>query len=240
MSEITKAQLGVIFDVDGVLLDSYQMHFQCWMSLAAEDGIVITESEFRSLFGRRGQEIARQVWGPELSEQHIVSIHRRKQALYRESLQRNLPAMDGAVQLIDKLVEAGWVLAVGSSAPYANVEMTLEGLGRKQAFSAIVTGSDVTQGKPDPRVFLLAAQRMSLEPSHCAVIEDAPAGIAAAVAGGMTAIALLGTARADRFPQAHLVVDSLHQLSSKRIARLIQAQHQSGISKSQSLQSISS
>jgi beta-phosphoglucomutase-like phosphatase (HAD superfamily) len=119
-------------------------------------------------------------------------------------------------------VEAGLVLAVGSSAPLANVEMTLEGLGRKQAFSAIVTGSDVTQGKPDPRVFLLAAQRMGIKPSHCAVIEDAPAGITAAVTGGMTAIALLGTATADRFPQAHLVIESLHQLSPKRIADLIE------------------
>ena len=225
MSYITEARLGVIFDVDGVLLDSYQMHFQCWMSLAAEDGIIITESEFRSLFGRRGREIAREVWGPEFPEQQVVSIHRRKQALYRESLQRNLPAMDGAVQLIDGLVEAGLVLAVGSSAPPANVEMTLEGLGRRQAFSAIVTGSDVTRGKPDPRVFLLAAQRMGIEPSHCAVIEDAPVGIAAAAAGGMTAIALLGTAPADRFTQAHLVVNSLHQLSPKLIADLIQSQH---------------
>ncbi len=222
MSHITEARLGVIFDVDGVLLDSYRMHFECWMSLAEEDGIVITESEFRSLFGRRGREIAREVWGPEFSEQQIVSIHRRKQALYRESLQRNLPAMDGAVQLIDGLVEAGLVLAVGSSAPPANVEMTLERLGRRQAFSAIVTGSDVTRGKPDPRVFLLAAQRMGLEPSHCAVIEDAPVGIEAAVTGGMTAIALLGTAPADRFTQAHLVVNSLHQLSPKRIADLIE------------------
>jgi len=123
------------------------------------------------------------------------------------------------------LVEAGLVLAVGSSAPPANVEMTLERLDRRQAFSAIVTGSDVTRGKPDPRVFLLAAQRLGLEPSHCAVIEDAPVGIAAAVTGGMTAIALLGTAPADRFTQAHLVVNSLHQLSPKRIADLIQAQH---------------
>lgn len=225
MSHSTEARLGVIFDVDGVLLDSYQMHFECWMSLAEEDGIVITESEFRSLFGRRGREIARQVWGPEFPEQQVVSIHRRKQALYRESLQRNLPVMDGAVQLIDGLVEAGLVLAVGSSAPPANVEMTLERLDRRQAFSAIVTGSDVTRGKPDPRVFLLAAQRMGLEPSHCAVIEDAPVGIAAAVTGGMTAIALLGTAPADRFTRAHLVVNSLHQLSPKRIADLIQAQH---------------
>ena len=225
MSYVTEARLGVIFDVDGVLLDSYEMHFECWLSLAEEYGILITESEFRSLFGRRGREIARQVWGPEFSEQEIISIHRRKQALYRECLQQKLPAMDGAVQLIDDLVEAGLVLAVGSSAPPANVEMTLERLNRRQAFSAIVTGSDVTQGKPDPRVFLLAAQRMGLEPSHCAVIEDAVVGIEAAVIAGMTAIALLGTAPADRFTQAHLVVDSLRQLSPKRIADLIEAQH---------------
>jgi beta-phosphoglucomutase len=225
MSYITEARLGVIFDLDGVLLDSYQMHFKCWLALAEADGILLTESDFRSLFGRRGREIAHQVWGPEFTEQQIVSIHSRKQALYRESLQRNVPAMDGAVQLIDSLLAAGLVLAVGSSAPPANVKMTLEKLGRRQAFSAIVTGSDVTRGKPDPGVFLLAAQRMGIEPSHCAVIEDAPVGIAAAVRGGMTAIALLGTAPVERFAQAHLVVNSLRQLSPKRIADLIQAQN---------------
>ena len=228
MEQILKQRFGVIFDVDGVLLDSYQMHYECWRSIAKEHSLSLKEKEFDSLFGRRGSEIVREIWGPDLPQDQVVSIHKRKQALYREHLQQDFPRMEGAIQLIDGLIREGFVLGVGSSAPPENVEMSLKGLGRAHLFEAVVTGSDVTRGKPDPQVFLLAAQRMGLEPSRCAVIEDAPAGVAAAVAGGMTAIALAGTAPAARLTQAHLVVTSLRELTPRRISELIQSRYNRG------------
>ena len=228
MEQSLKERFGVIFDVDGVLLDSYQLHYECWRSVAQEHSLSLREKEFDSLFGRRGTEIVREIWGPDLSQEQVVSIHRRKQALYREYLQQDFPKMDGAIQLIDGLVGEGFVLGVGSSAPPENVEVSLKGLGRAHLFEAIVTGSDVTRGKPDPQVFLLAAQRMGLEPSRSAVIEDAPAGIAAAVAGGMTAIALAGTAPTAKLTQAHLVVTSLRELTPRRISELIKSRNYPG------------
>jgi beta-phosphoglucomutase len=215
------SQFGVIFDLDGVLVDSYQMHYECWRSIAEEYSRRVTQKKFDSLFGRRGRDIVRQIWGSDLSDEQVTSIHKRKQALYRESLQAHFPAMDGAPELIDALVGAGFVLAIGSSAPRENIEMSLKGLGRENSFKAMVSGSEVTRGKPDPQVFQVAAQRLGVKPSHCAVIEDAPAGIAAAVAGGMTAIALSGTASAERLTEAHLVVTSLRQLTPQRIVDLI-------------------
>jgi beta-phosphoglucomutase len=223
MEQSLKGRLGVIFDVDGVLLDSYQMHYECWRSIAEEHSLSLREKDFDSLFGRRGTEIVREIWGPDLSQEQVVSIHRRKQALYRQHLQQDFPKMEGAIQLLDGLVREGFVLGVGSSAPVENVEMSLKGLGRAHFFAAVVTGSDVSRGKPDPQVFLLAAQRMGLKPSRCAVIEDAPAGIAAAVTGGMTAIALAGTAPTARLAQAHLVITSLRELTPKVISELIQS-----------------
>jgi len=221
MEQRNQQKVGVIFDLDGVLLDSYGMHFECWRSIAEEYSLRLTEKEFDSLFGRRGRDIARQIWGPDFSEEQVVSIHKRKQAEYRESLNRHFPAMDGAAELIDALVEAGFSLAIGSSAPRENVEMSLRGLDRTRSFTAIVSGNEVTRGKPDPQVFQVAAQRIGLQPSQCAVIEDAPAGITAAVTGGMTAIALSGTAPPERLTEAHLVVNSLRELTPERIADLI-------------------
>jgi len=214
-------QLGVIFDIDGVLLDSYKIHYECWRSIAEKHSITLSEKDFDPLFGRRGNEIVRQIWGEDLSAEQVVSIYKEKQALYRENLQRNFPKMDGAIQLIDDLAAQGFVLGIGSSAPPENVEMSLHGLNRAKVFKAVVTGSDVTRGKPDPEVFLVAAQRMGVAASYCAVIEDAVAGIAAALAGGMTAIALAGTAAPESLTMAHLVVTSLRQLTPERIFELI-------------------
>jgi HAD superfamily hydrolase (TIGR01509 family) len=201
------------------------MHYQCWRAVAERHSIILSEKDFDSLFGRRGSEIVHEIWGEHLSTEEVAAIHQGKQALYRENLQRNFPTMDGAIQLIDALAAQGFVLGIGSSAPWENVEMSLNGLDRAKSFKAVVTGSDVTRGKPDPQVFLLAAQGMGVEPSSCAVIEDAPAGIAAALAGGMTAIALAGTAAPESLTMAHLVVTSLRQLTPKQISELILSRH---------------
>jgi len=227
MQHTFQGRLGVIFDIDGVLLDSYNLHYECWRVIAEKHSITLSEKEFDSLFGRRGNEIVHAIWGEELPDEQVVSIHRKKQALYRENLQRNFPKMDGAIQLIDSLAAEGFVLGIGSSAPPENVEVSLRGLNRTNSFKAVVSGNDVTRGKPDPQVFLLAAQLMEVEPSSCAVIEDAPAGIAAGIAGGMTAIALAGTAPPESLTAAHLVVTSLRQLTPKQIADLIIRHHHS-------------
>lgn len=215
--------LAVIFDVDGVLVDSYRAHCESWHTVAREHGVAVSEARFAGLFGRTSREIIKELWGPEASDEQAAAIDARKEALYRAILEKSFPAMDGAVALIDRLVEARFLLAVGSSGPPENIEMALAGLGRTHCFAARVTGMDVRRGKPDPEVFLLAAERLGVEPARCAVIEDAPPGVAAAVAGGMTAVAVMGTASADQLRAAHLVVQSLRELTPERIARLIRS-----------------
>ncbi len=207
-----RCRMAVIFDMDGVLVDSYRAHFESWLLLGKEFGRTQTEAEFASLFGRTSRDIIQTLWGPDLSEERIRQMDERKEALYRASLEENFPGMDGAVELIDALRQAGFLLAVGSSGPPENVETCLRGLGRKDSFSAVVNGLEVTRGKPDPQVFLMAAQRLGFDPEACAVIEDAPAGIEAALTAGMTAIALTGTAPPERLYQAHIIVNSLRQL----------------------------
>lgn len=211
--------------MDGVLVDSYQAHLQSWQVTAAEFGQHLSEVQFLRTFGRTSREIIAEHWGAgALTEEQILAFDRRKEALYREMVEHDFPAMDGARELIVELHAAGFKLAVGSSGPPENVALALDNLGVRNLFHATVTGLDVTRGKPDPEVFLVAAQRLGIEPRHCAVIEDAPVGIAAANAAGMTSIALLSTGHTrERSAAARLIVESLRELSAARIDRLIGA-----------------
>ena len=215
--------LGVIFDMDGVLVDSYRAHWQSWHFMADELGKGLTEAQFVSTFGRTSREIIAEHWGANcLTVAEIAEFDRRKEGLYRELVDRDFPAMEGAIDLIRALAASGFRLAVGSSGPPENVALAVERLGAKQLFNTLVTGRDVARGKPDPQVFLLAGERLGVAPADCAVIEDAPVGIAAANAAGMASIALLSTGHtAESVQAARLIVDSLCELSPERITRLI-------------------
>src|SRR5262245_23463193 len=203
---------AVIFDVDGVLVDSYQAHLHSWVLMAREHGLEITEEEFASTFGQTSREIIVRFWGPGLDAAAREALDARKEAIYRDLIRVEFPAMPGAVALIDALAADGFLLAVGSSGPPENVALTLERIGRRERFQGIVTGRDVTRGKPDPQVFEIAAERLDVPAHRCAVIEDAPVGIVAARAAGMASVALVGTAPAERLAAAELVVHSLSEL----------------------------
>ena len=213
---------AVIFDVDGVLVDSYHAHFEAWRRLGHELGQDLTEQRFAASFGRRNAELMHDLWGGAVPEDQIDDWGDWKEVAYREILLRDFHAMDGAPDLIDALKAARFRLAVGSSGPPENVACALEGLGRSGAFDATVNGSEVACGKPHPEVFLKAAEKLGIEPARCAVVEDSPAGVEAAARAAMAPIALTGTAPRERFiGHAVLVVDSLRELSPARIAVLI-------------------
>jgi len=222
---MTKATepMGVIFDMDGVLVDSYRAHWESWQFMAHELDKGLTEEQFVSTFGRTSREIIAEHWGADcLSADEIADFDRRKEALYRQIVHRNFPAMDGAIELLRDLHAARMRLAVGSSGPPENVALAVERLGAEQYFHALVTGKDVTKGKPDPQVFLIAAKRLGVPPEKCAVVEDAPVGISAANAAKMASIALVSTGHTpESVSHALLVVRSLRELSAARIVGLI-------------------
>jgi beta-phosphoglucomutase len=212
---------AVIFDIDGVLVDSYRAHLQSWLGVAREWGLEITEEDFARTFGRTSREIIAKFWGEGLEDSERRAIDDRKESLYREIISKSFPAMDGAAEIVRDLHGAGFRLAVGSSAPPENIRLSLERLGVRDLFEVVVTGRDVTRGKPDPEVFQIAAERLAVPPSCCVVVEDAPAGVAAAKAADMRCIALAGTATPDRLAAADRVVGSLRELDRAVVARLL-------------------
>jgi len=218
----TGPQRAVIFDADGVLVDSYRAHFEAWKAMGRELGEDLTEERFVSTFGMRNEDLMHLLWDVEVPEADIPAWSDWKEAKYREILLADFPAMDGARELVDALRAAGFRLAVGSSGPPENVAVCIRGLEREGAFDATVNGSEVSRGKPDPEVFLKAAAKLGLPPARCGVVEDAVVGVEAAARAGTVPIGLVGTTTREALAaRAALVVDSLRDLSPETIAALI-------------------
>ena len=216
---------NVIFDVDGVLVDSYTAHFHSWLALSDERGCHrLTEDEFRATFGRTSRETIMELWpGRKLTAAEIAELDDRKEELFRERLRADFRPIPGARQLIASLKQAGFGLAAGSSGPPANVFLTIDRLQVRDLFDVVVTGVDVTRGKPDPEVFTTCAQRLHAQSVACAVIEDAVVGVEAANRAGMFSIAFVAAGRdPGLFRHASQIVRNLTDLSPEDIRGAIQ------------------
>lgn len=214
--------LGVIFDMDGVLVDSYDAHYESWVVTAKPRGVDFTKHIFVSTFGITAREVIEMSWPGKFAPQQIAQWDADKEQAYREILERNFPEMDGAEELIASLHADGFKLAIGSSGPPENVACVVKCLPSGKLFSGVVNGMDVKLGKPHPDVFLKAAEKLGIAPTRCAVIEDSIHGLTAARAAGAKAIGLTGTSPRQLLEtRADLVVDSLRELTPKIIAKLI-------------------
>ncbi len=220
---------GVIFDLDGTLIDSYEAHFKAWIKVAADIGHTLTEAQFAASFGRKNEPIIAELHEfagrtvPDEAAVEVIAEH--KETLYRGHVGAGLfPAMAGAAALIDGLKAAGWGVAIGSSAPRINVEFALdrfEPLG--VTFDAVVCGCDVTRGKPEPDVFLHAADQLGLAPEDCIVFEDAAPGIEAGRRAGMVTVGIASKGRThEELADADQVINHLNEHYVDSLGALLQ------------------
>jgi beta-phosphoglucomutase len=216
-------QLAVIFDADGVLVDSFAAHAESWQRLAEECGEGMTPEQFAATFGQTSREIIRRFWSPEgLTDERIRALDERKEAIYRQIIADRFPTMPGALELIHDLQRSGFLIGVGTSGPPENLALMLSELKGQSWCRASVSGADVQRGKPDPEVFLLCAQRLGVPPPQCAVIEDAAPGIAAAKAAGMLAIGFCSHGHTHQeLAAADRIVDGLGELNAETVSAWI-------------------
>ena len=205
------ATIGVIFDMDGVLVDSAEAHFQSWQRLGRQQGVQLTQEQFSATFGRQNRDIIPLLFG-EVSEPALREMADRKERIYRDLIRAHPPIVDGAIDLVVSLHEAGAQLAVGSSGPRANIDLILEAMGVRDQVRVVVSSDDVSRGKPDPQVFSMACDRLGLPSRHCVVIEDAPSGVEAARAAGAHCVAVLMHHSRESLKRAHRVVEKLADL----------------------------
>jgi HAD superfamily hydrolase (TIGR01509 family) len=209
---------GVLWDLDGTLVDSAHFHWLSWRDTMNAEGLPITYEQFVESFGQKNAGILARWLGPDASAERIQAIGDAKEAEYRRLARAHgLTPLPGAAEWLQRLHARGWKQAIASSAPRENVGVMLEVLGVSGYFDAIVGAEDVTLGKPDPQVFLAAAARLNLQPSRCIVVEDAAVGIEAARRAGIRTI---GVSRGAPLG-AHVAVASLTDLPDDAFESLL-------------------
>ncbi|MBD3240322.1 MAG: HAD-IA family hydrolase [Chitinivibrionales bacterium] len=217
----TRPSFGAIFDWDGVIVDSSAHHERSWELLAEEQGRTLPPDHFKRGFGRKNERIIPGIlhWTTDPAEIHRLSL--RKEALYRAVMREDgLTMLPGVVELLCALHGRGIPCAVGSSTHRANLDVAFGILGIRRYFNAVVSGEDVSHGKPDPEVFLIAAERIGMAPESCVVFEDVPAGIEAARRAGMRTVALTTTNASELLADADLVVRDLSDVDYACLAEL--------------------
>jgi beta-phosphoglucomutase len=224
-TKTSTAEYAVIWDVDGTLVDTAELHFAAWARLAREIGQPFTRADFAATFGRRNPEIIRALFGTHHTEQEINELGDQKEEYYRAAARPGVDLLPGVRQLLEQLHQAGYQQAIGSSAPRANLDLILQLTATQPFFEAVVSAEDTQRGKPDPQVFLVAAAKLQVAPQRSLVIEDAVAGVQAAKAGGMKCIAVsfVGHHPPERLAAAgaDLVVRTLAEVSLATIQQLL-------------------
>ncbi|HYM15102.1 MAG TPA: HAD family phosphatase [Dehalococcoidia bacterium] len=199
---------AVLFDLDGVIVDSREHHLSAWHRLAEERGLAHAPDYFTTVFGLRNDAILGGLL-PDITPDELQALAGRKEELFRHVARGHVEALAGVTALLASLAERGIASAIVTSTPRENLDLIIDELGIRGRFQTLVAEEDATKGKPDPEGFLVAAERLGAAPGRCVVIEDAPAGLRAARAGGMRSIGVTTTHPAAALSDAELVVASL-------------------------------
>lgn len=212
---------AAIWDMDGVIADTASYHLSAWQEIFQEMGVKFTKEDFRYSFGQRNDTIIRNTMGEETSQEKIDAISGEKEASFRRRIEQNFKPLPGVIKLITSLKEHGFKIALASSAPIENIQLLSTGLGIENYFQTIISDKDVTEGKPSPQGFLLAAQRLGVEPKKCIVIEDSVAGVTAAKRAGMHCLAITNTHPRRSLTGADLIVDTLETVTANDLDGLV-------------------
>jgi beta-phosphoglucomutase family hydrolase len=185
--------IALIFDMDGVIIDSNPLHRQAWAAFNRRYGLETTEAMPRRMYGKRNDQIVRDYFGEGISLAEVDARGRAKERLYREMLTGRTEEMlvPGLRAFLERYRDLP--MGVGSNAEPQNIALVLDETGLRRYFRAVVDGHQVRRPKPDPEVYLRVAELLETDPAQCIVFEDSHSGAAAAVAAGMRVIGISTT-----------------------------------------------
>jgi len=202
----------VLWDMDGVIADTNSFHFTAWQETFAKRGVKFTKEDFTKLFGTRNDFIIREVLGEGWSKEDIETIAQEKETSFRQKAKDNIKPLPGVIKLLDAIKRGNFKLALVSSAPKENIDLLTSELNIGGYFNHIVSGHEVAESKPNPQIYLLAAEKLGAQPENCIVIEDSPFGVKAAKAAGMRCLAVTNTHPREDLEEADKIVNSLEDI----------------------------
>jgi len=224
MKSNSRLPSALIFDMDGVLVDSNPFHVQKWIEFLHERGIPYNAEDLpKQILGSRNDTAFRRFLGRDLPEGEIEKLSEALEARFRAAFRPHARPLPGLKALIDECHAEGIPLAVASSAMTKNVDFVVDTLKLRFYFASIVTGDDVSRPKPDPEIYIKAAEKLRLAPEKCVAFEDSFVGLESAKRASMKCVAIASTFPAEelrRQTQADLVVEDFQELSLPRLREL--------------------
>jgi beta-phosphoglucomutase len=211
-----------IFDMDGTLIDNTPYHFKSWQALFKKHdlGTLTLETYRTEISGVPIIETLRRLFGKDYDEAGLHALLEEKESYYREIYAPFLAPINGLENFLTALKDAGIKMAIASSATVEDIDFVLNKIPIRDDFEAIIDGSRVSKGKPNPQIFLKAAAEMKARPEDCVVFEDSLAGIKAANAAGMKVVGITTGHTADQLQPSSLVINDYTELTVQKLAAL--------------------
>ena len=218
--KMKKTFSGILWDLDGVLVDTGEAHFLSWKEILPQYGIPFSLELFKKTFGMNNMGVLSTLIGRPASKELVDEVGERKEATFRAAVHGHARLLPGVLDMLAHFQREGVLQAVASSAPQSNVDVLVDELKIRPFFKAVISGAHLP-GKPDPATFLLAAHTIGVVSAECLAIEDAVVGVEAAHRAGMKCIAVTNTNPPEMLASADLVVDSLAHLPPDFETRLL-------------------
>ncbi|MDB5249234.1 MAG: haloacid dehalogenase superfamily protein [Segetibacter sp.] len=214
-------ELAVLFDMDGVIVDSNPYHKLAFETFLQRHDVFLTDDELKTrVYGRTNQEIMRFIFKDNFSPERSVVWAEEKEAIFRELYQEVSP-VKGLVPFLQNLKALNIKTAVGTSAPKLNLDFIFEKTNLLQYFDALLHAGDVQYGKPNPEIYLKAAALLKINPAGCIVIEDSLPGVKAGLDAGMKVIGITTTHTIKELGNAHLVIEDFEGLTMQALLELL-------------------
>ncbi len=215
------SKYAVIFDMDGVLADNNPWHIRAWMEFAAKHGRKITPADVTSRFGCTNQDYISFLFERAVGKEEAEQLGEEKEKLYRELYKKEMKPLAGLVSFIESCHASGIRIGLGTSAPASNAWFVLDGFHIRKYFSVVIDASQISKGKPDPEIYLLASAKLGVPAEKCLVFEDSAFGVEAGKRAGMKVAGVLTSHKPEELKKADLLVHDFTGMTGETVIEML-------------------
>lgn len=216
-----KKRIAVLFDMDGVLVDNHEFHYKAWMKFGEKYNVPITRERFLSFFGSSAREAIKNIFEKDMPFEQVRKYASEKEDIYREIYKPHLKLIKGVKEFLNLLKQENIPTAVATSAPLVNAEFVLNEGKIADLFDTIVHDAHFKHGKPDPEVYLKAAEKLNFDTSECIVFEDSHQGIEAARNANMKVIGVATTNPPELLQHTDKVINDFTEIKLEDIYKIM-------------------
>ena len=215
-------QIGVAFDIDGTIIDNNYYHYLSFIEFNKKRGKTLTQEEFVKNFnGKTNSDVMKLLFGNGITAEEIERLTQEKEAIYREIYAPHIKPVKGLLELLESLKEQNIPMVIATSGIPVNVDFLFQHIAIKHYFKAVINSTHITNGKPHPEIYRLAAKKLSMETKQCVAFEDSVSGIASAKTAGLKVIAVRTTETEEKLKNADLIVNDFSEVTIDTIKNLI-------------------